>query len=93
MITKSVIQAKGAVVTSDNDAQAHPVEQLDGGVRAWTVAAGAWCCLFCAFGWLLAFSKSIIRIINYSLTRRPVSPGSYLWSPLYSLQLDSSLEE
>lgn len=26
--------------------------QLDQGLRAWTVVFGAWCCLFCAFGWV-----------------------------------------
>lgn len=26
--------------------------QLDGGFRAWSVAFGAWCCLFTAFGWI-----------------------------------------
>ncbi|KAJ9489897.1 hypothetical protein VN97_g3370 [Penicillium thymicola] len=28
--------------------------QLDQGLRAWTVVFGAWCCLFCAFGWVNA---------------------------------------
>ncbi|WEW59732.1 hypothetical protein PRK78_005212 [Emydomyces testavorans] len=25
---------------------------MDHGPRAWTVVAGAWCCLFCSFGWV-----------------------------------------
>ncbi|KUM65795.1 hypothetical protein ACN42_g1262 [Penicillium freii] len=28
--------------------------QLDQGLRAWIVVFGAWCCLFCAFGWVNA---------------------------------------
>ncbi|EAW14582.1 putative MFS monocarboxylate transporter (Mct) [Aspergillus clavatus NRRL 1] len=28
--------------------------QMDEGPRAWTVVAGAWCCLFCGFGWVNA---------------------------------------
>ncbi|KAK1142186.1 hypothetical protein N8T08_008112 [Aspergillus melleus] len=28
--------------------------QVDQGMRAWTVVAGAWCCLFCSFGWVNA---------------------------------------
>ncbi|KFY01139.1 hypothetical protein V490_01068 [Pseudogymnoascus sp. VKM F-3557] len=27
---------------------------LDGGFAAWSVVFGAWCCLFCAFGWVNA---------------------------------------
>ncbi|KAL3421605.1 major facilitator superfamily transporter [Phlyctema vagabunda] len=29
-------------------------EGVDGGIKAWTVVLGAWCCLFCAFGWVNA---------------------------------------
>ncbi|KAI1957045.1 hypothetical protein LOZ58_005967 [Ophidiomyces ophidiicola] len=29
-------------------------DQVDHGLRAWLTVAGAWCCLFCGFGWVNA---------------------------------------
>ncbi|KAL2863151.1 putative MFS monocarboxylate transporter (Mct) [Aspergillus lucknowensis] len=30
----------------------HPSQYPDGGLQAWLVVAGAFCCLFCSFGWI-----------------------------------------
>lgn len=30
----------------------HPSQFPDGGRKAWTTVAGAWCCLFVSFGWI-----------------------------------------
>jgi hypothetical protein len=43
-------ESKTTVAVSRSDEE--PVGQLDQGLRAWTVVIGAWCCLFCAFGWV-----------------------------------------
>jgi hypothetical protein len=32
----------------------------DGGFQAWSVLAGASCCLFCSFGWLNCWSNSAL---------------------------------
>lgn len=43
----SNVEAKhDEIVTRDTAAE------LDSGIRAWTVVAGAWCCLFVGFGWV-----------------------------------------
>jgi hypothetical protein len=45
----------------DVENQRYPIEKKeavrgdgppDGGVEAWTVVMGAWCCSFCCFGWV-----------------------------------------
>jgi hypothetical protein len=44
---------------------------LDGGFAAWSVVFGAWCCLFCAFGWVngmtVAALKTYMRRISNKL--------------------------
>lgn len=30
----------------------HPSQYPDGGLQAWLVVAGAFCCVFCSFGWI-----------------------------------------
>jgi hypothetical protein len=38
-----------------------PSQFPDGGVKAWLVVAGGFCCLFCSFGWINCKFKSILR--------------------------------
>lgn len=53
MATTSPIESKNTVAASGSGAeQDEPIGQVDHGVRAWTVVLGAWCCLFCGFGWV-----------------------------------------
>lgn len=35
---------------------------LDGGFAAWSVVFGAWCCLFCAFGWVNGMTTALLKI-------------------------------
>lgn len=37
----------------------------EGGFRAWSVAAGAFCVLFCTFGYLNAYGYVCLCFINY----------------------------
>jgi hypothetical protein len=51
---------------------------LDGGFAAWSVVFGAWCCLFCAFGWVngmisAAFKIYILQIPNKIGVSQPVA--------------------
>lgn len=34
----------------------------DGGLEAWVVVSGAFCCLFCSFGWINCASAALARI-------------------------------
>lgn len=53
MATTSAIESKNMAVVSGSGAEKEePIGQVDHGVRAWTVVLGAWCCLFCGFGWV-----------------------------------------
>ncbi|OKP10903.1 Riboflavin transporter MCH5 [Penicillium subrubescens] len=42
-------------VSGDGAQEEDSIGQMDHGVRAWTVVIGAWCCLFCGFGWVNVF--------------------------------------
>lgn len=58
-------ESKSTVAASESETQDDPVGQVDKGVVAWTVVLGAWCCLFCAFGWVNGVStESTFSCIN-----------------------------
>ncbi|EFR00365.1 monocarboxylate transporter [Nannizzia gypsea CBS 118893] len=46
--------AKPEPATEVREEHTQPADCTDRGVRAWTVVAGAWCCIFCGFGWVNA---------------------------------------
>ncbi|KAJ5519643.1 hypothetical protein N7463_000096 [Penicillium fimorum] len=48
------MESKTTVAVSRSEEELVEQGQLDHGLRAWTVVLGAWCCLFCAFGWVNA---------------------------------------
>lgn len=37
----------------------NPADFPDGGLEAWLVVAGGWCCLFTSFGWINCIGTSI----------------------------------
>lgn len=45
---------KGGVIPKSTPAPGgvNPADFPDGGVEAWLVVLGGWCCLFCSFGWI-----------------------------------------
>ncbi|KAK2873577.1 hypothetical protein FQN49_002264 [Arthroderma sp. PD_2] len=53
METPSATEPKPEV-TAASETHIHPTGRTDRGIRAWTVVAGAWCCIFCGFGWVNA---------------------------------------
>ncbi|KMK61304.1 MFS monocarboxylate transporter (Mct) [Aspergillus fumigatus Z5] len=43
-----------AAATANKTSEEESTAPMDHGLHAWTVVAGAWCCLFCGFGWVNA---------------------------------------
>ncbi|KAM5432076.1 hypothetical protein MferCBS31731_007577 [Microsporum ferrugineum] len=54
MDTPPSTESKPEVVAAASEIQIDPAGCTDQGLRAWTVVAGAWCCIFCGFGWVNA---------------------------------------
>lgn len=53
MATPSAMDSKRTIaVSGDGAREEDPIGKMDHGVHAWTVVIGAWCCLFCGFGWV-----------------------------------------
>lgn len=53
MAAPSAMESKRTIAISRDGAhEEDPIGQMDHGIRAWTVVIGAWCCLFCGFGWV-----------------------------------------
>jgi hypothetical protein len=69
----------------------------DGGITAWPVVLGAWCILFCSFGWICSIPLALIYSMSndtgigtfqsyYETTLLPeYSPSTISWIP--SLQV------
>ncbi|GAQ06034.1 probable transporter MCH4 [Aspergillus lentulus] len=47
-------EVKHDVAATANETKEESAAPMDHGLHAWTVVAGAWCCLFCGFGWVNA---------------------------------------
>ncbi|KAL4903513.1 hypothetical protein BDW74DRAFT_179929 [Aspergillus multicolor] len=50
--TKGNNVEKASPVPETNPNNPNPDEFPDGGLKAWLVVLGAWCCLFCSYGWV-----------------------------------------
>ncbi|KAJ5301143.1 tRNA(Thr) (cytosine(32)-N(3))-methyltransferase [Penicillium atrosanguineum] len=70
------IESKDTVAVSGGQAT-EPDELVDRGARAWTVVLGAWCCLFCGFGWVNAIGIFQEYYQNHQL--RSYSSSSIAW--------------
>lgn len=83
----------------EQDAAIMPAPPPDGGARAWLAVLGAWCCLFCTFGWiscigtfqaqyqqneLKEYSSSAVAWITSMEVRRPYGLVSRLLFLLFS---------
>ncbi|KAE8353319.1 major facilitator superfamily domain-containing protein [Aspergillus coremiiformis] len=53
-MTVPTAELKHTLAVTGTESQEDPACQVDRGLRAWTVVIGAWCCLFCGFGWVNA---------------------------------------
>ncbi|KAI2690119.1 hypothetical protein DTO012A7_3893 [Penicillium roqueforti] len=71
------IESKTTVAVSDEE---EAVGQLDQGLPAWTVVFGAWCCLFCAFGWVNAIGIFQEHYQNNQLQSYSASSISWILS-------------
>jgi len=58
---------KGGVIPKSTPAPGgvNPADFPDGGLEAWLVVLGGWCCLFCSFGWI----NCIGRLLQVSVER------------------------
>jgi hypothetical protein len=45
-------EVKHDVAATANETKEQSAAPMDHGLHAWTVVAGAWCCLFVGFGWV-----------------------------------------
>jgi hypothetical protein len=45
-------EVKHDVAATANETKEESAAPMDHGLHAWTVVAGAWCCLFVGFGWV-----------------------------------------
>ncbi|KAF2844312.1 MFS general substrate transporter [Plenodomus tracheiphilus IPT5] len=56
-----------------------PDEPPDGGLQAWTVVLGAWCCSFCCYGWIN--SIGIFQAYYETHQLRSYSSSTISWIP------------
>lgn len=57
----------------------NPADFPDGGFEAWLVVAGAWCALFCSFGWINCIG--IFQEYYQHNTLSNLSPSTISWIP------------
>lgn len=60
MATNPTAELKGTVAATGTETPEDTTRHVDHGFRAWTVVAGAWCCLFCGFGWVNGTNDPIL---------------------------------
>ena len=58
---------------------ANPADFPDGGLEAWTVTLGGWCCLFCSFGWINCVG--IFQDYYQTHQLQSYNPSTVAWIP------------
>ncbi|KAL9615530.1 MAG: hypothetical protein Q9167_000043 [Letrouitia subvulpina] len=56
-----------------------PTSFPDGGPQAWLVVSGAFCCLFCSFGWINCIG--VFQAYYQTHQLRAYSPSTIAWIP------------
>jgi len=56
-----------------------PADFPDGGLTAWAVCAGAWCCLFASFGWITCIG--VFQTYYQQNQLKNYSPSEVAWIP------------
>ncbi|OGM39540.1 monocarboxylate transporter [Aspergillus bombycis] len=77
MATNPTAELKGTVAATGTETSEDAARHVDHGLRAWTVVAGAWCCLFCGFGWVNAIG--IFQDYYQAHQLRTYSASSISW--------------
>ncbi|KAE8341045.1 hypothetical protein BDV24DRAFT_57458 [Aspergillus arachidicola] len=77
MATNPTAELKGTVAATGTETPEDVMRHVDHGFRAWTVVAGAWCCLFCGFGWVNAIG--IFQDYYQAHQLRTYSASSISW--------------
>ncbi|CAG8026500.1 unnamed protein product [Penicillium olsonii] len=77
---ESPISEKIPATALDHEQSEDSIGRLDHGLRAWTVVIGAWCCLFCAFGWVNAIGIFQEYYQNNQLSTYSASSISWILS-------------
>jgi hypothetical protein len=54
-------EVKHDVAATAHETKDESAAPMDQGLHAWTVVAGAWCCLFCGFGWV---NGELVHVTN-----------------------------
>jgi hypothetical protein len=54
-------EVKHDVAATAHETKDESAAPMDHGLHAWTVVAGAWCCLFCGFGWV---NGELVHVTN-----------------------------
>lgn len=58
----------------------NPADFPDGGLKAWSVVLGAWCCLFASFGWINCIGLFQTHYQSNQLKQYPPSTVAWITS-------------
>ncbi|KAL2845476.1 MFS general substrate transporter [Aspergillus pseudoustus] len=68
---------KAGTQTKADSIPPDPSEFPDGGLKAWSVVVGGWCCLFCSYGWINTIG--LFQTFYQQELLRTHSPGAISW--------------
>lgn len=77
--TKETHRESPLLGDTDPSTQPNPSEPPDGGLEAWIVVAGGWCCLFVSFGWITCIGDFQSYYSRQLLSS--YSPSDIAWIP------------